>query len=121
MKKQLWDQYTWLTVNEAADYLGLEPKRIRSWVKEGSLLVAKATLDVPGRLVKDFLVKTDTYRGPLDSLPGTITLLFDGGFTNDEAVEWLLSPDETLGQSPLEALRAGKKHQVRRIAAALAL
>lgn len=121
MDKQIWEKYTWLTINEAAEYLGVEPKRVRSWVKERSLITGKMAADQPQRIVKDFLVNAPSYRGPLDTLPGTLTLLADGGFTDDQALDWLLSEDESLGQSPLAALQAGKKHQVRRIAAALAL
>jgi hypothetical protein len=47
-------------------------------------------------------------------------LLADSGFTDDEAMRWLLDVDDSLGTSPIEALRAGRKAEVRRVAQALA-
>ena len=53
-------------------------------------------------------------------LPGTITLLIDGGFSEDGALDWLLDEHDALGMSPVDALRLGKKTEVRRLAQALA-
>lgn len=57
---------------------------------------------------------------PLHSLHGTLTLLHDVGFSNDEAVNWMLEERPELGTSPIAALRAGRKSEVRRIAQSLA-
>jgi len=35
-------------------------------------------------------------------------------------MNWLLSPDESLGIPPIEALKAGRKAEVRRVAQSLA-
>ena len=43
-------------------------------------------------------------------------MLGDSGFNDDEAMHWLLSPEDSLGTSPIEALRAGRKAEVRRVA-----
>ena len=43
-------------------------------------------------------------------------MLHDAGFTDDEAIDWLLSPEESIGMPPIEALRAGRKSEVRRVA-----
>jgi hypothetical protein len=53
---------------------------------------------------------------PLGELRGTIVVLGDSGFSDDEAMHWLLSPEDSLGTSPIEALRAGRKAEVRRVA-----
>jgi hypothetical protein len=53
---------------------------------------------------------------PLSSLRGTIIVLLDAGFTDDEVIDWLLNPEESIGVAPLEALRAGRKAEVRRVA-----
>ena len=42
------------------------------------------------------------------------------GFSDDEAIDWLLAPDETIRSAPLAALRAGRKSEVRRVAQTLA-
>ncbi|MFB4351033.1 Rv2175c family DNA-binding protein [Microbacterium sp. LWO14-1.2] len=57
---------------------------------------------------------------PLSSLRGTVIALQDAGFTDDEVVDWLLADEETLGRSPIAALLAGHKSEVRRIARTLA-
>nr|WP_144873375.1 Rv2175c family DNA-binding protein [Microbacterium sp. 1.5R] len=57
---------------------------------------------------------------PLSSLRGTIIVLQDAGFADDEVVDWLLTDDETLGRAPIAALLAGHKSEVRRVARTLA-
>ena len=56
---------------------------------------------------------------PLSSLRGTIIALQDVGLEDDEVIDWLLAEEETLGRAPIEALRAGHKSEVRRIARTL--
>ena len=58
---------------------------------------------------------------PLTDLRGTLVLLADDGFSDDEAMQWMLEVDDTLESSPIAALRAGRKAEVRRVAQALAL
>jgi hypothetical protein len=57
---------------------------------------------------------------PLSSLRGTIIVLQDAGFSDDELIDWLLADEESLGRSPIESLRAGHKSAVRRLAQTLA-
>lgn len=57
---------------------------------------------------------------PLSSLRGTVIVLNDAGFSDDEAIDWLLAPEESIGMPPIEALRAGRKSEVRRVAQTLA-
>jgi hypothetical protein len=45
----------------------------------------------------------------------------DGGFTSEEALDWLIEDNEELGASPVAALRQGRKKEVRRIAQGLAV
>ncbi|MBD3753871.1 MAG: hypothetical protein IE935_15980 [Micrococcales bacterium] len=63
---------------------------------------------------------TDSIAGPLPSLRGTIIVLHDVGFSDDEAIDWMLTLDDTIGVAPIEALRAGRKSEVRRVAQTLA-
>lgn len=57
---------------------------------------------------------------PLASLRGTVFVLRDAGFSDEEAIDWLLDHDESIGISPIDALRAGRKSEVRRVARTLA-
>jgi hypothetical protein len=48
-------------------------------------------------------------------------VLRDGGFTDEEAFEWLFRADDTLPGTPVEALRGNRHTEVTRRAQALAL
>ena len=64
----------------------------------------------------------------LATLQGTFVLLADAGYSDEEAVRWLLTPDGSLpgsgpspeGPAPVDSLAAGHKTEVRRRAQALA-
>ena len=58
---------------------------------------------------------------PLPELRGTLIVLGDSGFDDEQAMHWLLNPEESLGTAPIDALRAGRKAEVRRVAQALGL
>jgi len=47
-------------------------------------------------------------------------VLHDAGFSDDEAIDWLLTAEDSIGAAPIEALRAGRKSEVRRVAQTLA-
>jgi hypothetical protein len=59
--------------------------------------------------------------GPLKDLPGTITVLLDGGFSDDDALDWLMGENPALGTTPIDALVQGRKKEVRRLAQSLAV
>jgi len=54
-------------------------------------------------------------------LPGAGTVLAAAGFGTEEMLRWLFTPDDSLPGTPLAALRAGRRREVRRRAQALAL
>ncbi len=103
----------WLTIPDLVDRMGLGPSRIRRLVEERALPATRrdGVLAVP----EVFLVDD----APMTELKGTVMLLGDLGFDDDEAVAWLLEDEPSLGTSPIEALRAGRKAEVRRVAQAL--
>ena len=47
-------------------------------------------------------------------------MLADSGYVDDAALRWLFTPDDTLPGTPVDALRAGRKTEIRRRAQALA-
>ncbi|MFC4244816.1 Rv2175c family DNA-binding protein [Gryllotalpicola reticulitermitis] len=105
---------TWLTMPELVEILGLTPSRIRRLIEDKHLhgVRREGVLSVPA----DFLVGGE----PLPELRGTLMVLADAGFSDDEAMGWLLTVDDSLGAAPIDALRSGRKSEVRRIAQALA-
>nr|WP_246300137.1 Rv2175c family DNA-binding protein [Actinopolyspora biskrensis] len=64
-----------------------------------------------------FLTDTTVVKG----LAGTITLLRDNGYTEEEILEWLFTSDETLPGTPIDALRGDRGREVKRRAQAMAL
>jgi hypothetical protein len=104
---------TWLTIPDLVELLGVSPGRVRRLIDDHALLAVRVdgVLKVPADFVRD--------GEPLHELRGTVVVLHDAGFTDDEAMRWLLEEDETLGAAPIDALRAGRKAEVRRVAQAL--
>ena len=108
------DERAWLTVPDLVERLGLTPSRVHRLIEDRHLLAQRrgGVLSVPEVFLDE--------EGPLPELRGTIIVLGDNGFTDDEAMSWLLEPEDSLGTAPIDALLAGRKAEVRRIAQALA-
>lgn len=100
----------WLTLPEIAERLGVARGRVRRMLDEHQLVGAlrDGTFKIPAVFFVDDL--------PLSSLRGTIFVLNDAGFSDEEAIDWLLEHEESIGMSPIDALRAGRKSEVRRVA-----
>ena len=105
---------TWLTVPDLVEILGTSPSRVRRLIEDRALLGSRVdgVLKVPASFIRD--------GEPLSELRGTLVLLGDNHFTDEEAMRWLLNVDENLAASPIDALLAGRKAEVRRVAQALA-
>lgn len=105
--------FDWYTVPDLVDLLGLSVSQVRRLIEDDRLAAKKVdgVLKVPAPFVRD--------GEPLPELHGTLVLLRDCGFHTDELVDWMTSPEESLGVSPIEALQAGRKAEVRRVAQAL--
>lgn len=105
---------TWLTVPDLGERLGLTPSRVHRLIEDRHLLGTRrdGVLKVPAIFLND--------EGPLNELRGTIILLGDSGFSDEGAMDWLLETEDSLGVPPIEALLAGRKAEVRRVAQSLA-
>jgi hypothetical protein len=103
----------WLTVPDLVELLGIPQSRVRRLLEDRILLGMRVdgVLKVPA----DFIVDGE----PLHELRGTVLVLADAGFSDEEAVHWLLSEQDSLGTTPIAALRSGRKAEVRRVAQAL--
>lgn len=104
----------WLTLPELVEVLGEPLGRVRRLLDEFQLIGSRrdGAIKVPAVFLMD--------GHPISSLRGTVFVLHDAGFTDDEAIDWLLTNDESIGLPPIEALRAGRKSEVRRVAQGLA-
>lgn len=103
----------WLTVPELAELLGVPVGKVRRLLEDRSLLAVPVdgALKVPELFLRD--------GEPLVELKGTLVVLHDAGYNDEESMHWLLNPDEIIEGPPIEALRAGRKAEVRRVAQAL--
>jgi len=104
----------WLSLPELVEVTGEPLGRVRRMLDERQL-VASRRFGAP-RVPALFLVDGS----PLSSLRGTVIVLQDAGFSDDELIDWLLAPEESIGVAPIESLRAGRKSEVRRVAQSLA-
>ncbi|MFE2427994.1 Rv2175c family DNA-binding protein [Streptomyces sp. NPDC059373] len=108
---------SWLTLPDVAERLGLEVTRIRPLIKEGQLIAVRRGENRVLMVPADFIGEGKIVKG----LAGTLTLLKDDGFSDDEALEWLFTADPTLPGTPAQALRENRGTEVKRRAQALAL
>lgn len=106
----------WLTLPDVAERLDVVVTRVHSLVKDRRLIAVRRT-DPAVRAVPALFL---TDEGILDSLRGTLVLLQDARFSDQEALRWLFTPDDSLPGRPIDALRGGHKTEVRRRAQALA-
>jgi hypothetical protein len=105
----------WLTVPDVAELLDIPMGRVRRLIEDHHLISIKR--DGVQFVPKELIVEKE----PLANLHGTIVVLLDAGFSLDGAIEWLYTPNDVLGQTPMAALVGGKKAEIRRLAQALAL
>lgn len=104
----------WLTLPELVERLDVPLGRVRRLLDERYLVGSRrgGPLAVPEVFLAD--------DAPLSSLRGTVIALQDAGFSDDELIDWLLAPEDSIGIAPIEALHQGRKSEVRRVARALA-
>jgi len=105
----------WLSVPDVAGLLGLPVSRIKQMLRDRKLLAVRrpsGELAVPAA----FLAGNEVIHG----LAGTLTLLFDCGFSETEALSWLFTADDSLPGTPVQALTEHRRTEVNRRAQALA-
>ena len=105
----------WLSLPEVADRLGIPAGRVKQLLRDRKLLAVTrpdGTLSVPAA----FLDGPQVVKG----LCGTLTLLFDCGFDELEALRWLFTVDDSLPGTPIDAIVRHRGTEVNRRAQALA-
>jgi hypothetical protein len=104
----------WLTLPDVAERFGVQVTRVRQLLRDNQLIAVRRgennALHVPAGFIQD----DHTVKG----LTGTLTLLKDAKFTDEEALRWLFTPDDSLPGTPVEALRENRGTEVRRRAQA---
>jgi hypothetical protein len=107
----------WLTMPEVAEKLGLVVTRVHQLLRDGNLLAVRrdGVLRVPAELIS---VDADGKPVVVKHLSGVLTLLRDAGYVDEEILEWLYTPDESLPGTPAQALRENRGTEVKRRAQA---
>jgi hypothetical protein len=119
----------WLTVPDLAERLDLPVPKVRRLLEERRIVGVRRgeppALAVPAAFLVPGNMANPSQRGApedapawtvLSALQGTFTVLADVGFDDEGAIAWLFTPDVALGCSPITALLAGRKSEVRRVA-----
>ena len=90
----------WVTIPDIAQALDLKVTRVHNLISDGTLIALR---DPETNVLK-----------------GTLVVLKDSGFSDEEAIVWLYTEDESLPGRPIDALIDGRKTEIRRRAQALA-
>lgn len=106
----------WISLPELAAQIDQPLPKVRQLVREGKLVTVphgpRSVPSVPQEFVSDGrLVK---------GLAGALTVLRDAGYSNEEALRWLLTDDPVLTTRPVDAMAAGRDSAVKRRAQVLA-
>ena len=106
----------WLTLPDLAERIDLPLPKVRQLVREGKLVVVSRgtppVKQVPVELVHDGEL--------LKGLAGALTVLRDAGYSDEEALRWLLTEDAAIPGRPVDAMAAGRHTAVKRRAQVLA-
>lgn len=102
-----------LPLPDVAERLGQPVTRIHQMLRDGQLLAVRR--DGVTVVPEDFLNGDSVVKG----LGGTITLLRDAGYTEDDMVRWLFAEDDSLPGTAIGALRSDRGREVKRRAQAL--
>lgn len=109
------DHLALLTVPDVAEQLDVAVVEVHSRVKDGTFLSLRrddGVLVLPaGQFDGSALVK---------HFSGVLTLLRDSGYSDEEALRWLTTADDSLPGTPLQALHENRATEVKRRAQALA-
>ena len=102
------------TPAEVAQLIGVSANRVRQLVNDRKLMAVPGS--GKGKIPVDFVLDGEILR----HLPGLITVLADGGFSEQEIFDWLFREDESLPGTPVQALRDDRHTEVTRRAQASA-
>jgi hypothetical protein len=106
----------WMTLADLAEALSTDVMRAKQVISDREVLAERRgperLLMVPAAFIADGAV--------VKHLPGTIRLLADAGFTDEQALRWLFTVQEDLQATPIDLLRSERSREVKRRAQASA-
>ncbi|WP_137873305.1 Rv2175c family DNA-binding protein [Rhodococcus sp. Q] len=103
-----------LQLPDVAKVLGLVVTRVHQMLRDGELIAIRrdGIISVPEDFFSD--------EGVVRMLPGLLSVLRDGGYTDVEILRWLFTEDDTLPGTPVAALHTDSAREVVRRAQAMA-
>lgn len=104
----------YVTIPDLVERWQMTPSKVRRLIEDHVL--AAVRIDGVLRIPAEFVQGEE----PLGPLRGTLLALHDAGFSDEEAVAWLLTENSELGERPVAALIDGRKSAVRRATQSLA-
>lgn len=109
------DTFAWLSLPEVAERLEVGISRVHQLRRDRQFLAVRGAdgMRVPAAFLADGVV--------VKHLPGVLTLLADGGYSDEEAISWLFTEQPTLPGTPIQALHENRASEVKRRAQASAL
>lgn len=108
-----------LTVPDVAERLGVQVTRVFDELNRHRLIAVEegGVRRIPARFLDG-----DGHHGEINRfVPGVIALLADGGWRDDEILDYLFTADESLPGRPVDALHGHLAREVMRRAQALAI
>jgi hypothetical protein len=103
------DEPELITLDVAAEVLGVSIRRVHQLLSDGDLVAVRGQ-DTVRRVPAQFLLDG----APVKALTAVITLLRDAHYEDDEIVDWLFRPDDSLPGAPIQALRENRGREVKR-------
>ncbi|MBD0321987.1 MAG: DNA-binding protein [Aldersonia sp.] len=104
-----------LQLPDVAKQLGVVVTRVHQMLRDHQLIAVKRS---------GYLGVPEEFFGPdgnvLKPLPGLISVLRDGGFTETEILRWMFTADDSLPGTPVAALHGHQAREVVRRAQAMA-
>lgn len=106
----------WIDWAAAAAELGVTVAKVRTMIRDHELAAAVPSEGAGQQIPADFIQDGLVVKG----LPGLLTMLHDGHFTDRECIAWIFT-DLALPGRPIDALRENRGSEVKRRAQAMAL
>jgi hypothetical protein len=104
-----------LPLPDVAERTGRDVMAVRQLLKDGRVIGVRR----PGDDILCIPVEQlDDAGDPVKHLPAVITLLRDARYSDEEALRWLTTSDDSLPGTPLQALRENRGTEVKRRAQA---
>lgn len=106
----------WLTLPDLAERIGQPLQKVRQLIRERKLVTVARGTPAVKYVPADLVHEGQLVKG----LAGALTVLHDAGYSDVEALRWLLTDDDALPGRPVDAMAEGRDTAVKRRAQVLA-